>query len=199
MLAIEMLVKAQWILFVAERDGFDEASDVRARAEALRIANDARKQVLLWHRELTAATPPSAAAKPDPGRSLDDHIARLRAPQRDPRAPHRDHGHHHVGCRPGYRLAARATSMTLPNDIFIRIAGEDQAIRRADLGRRSERLPTTARRPSGRSARPGGPRTSSIAGISASVSGTAAVRRSGRGGPHRSLDGAPPQGDRDRR
>ena len=76
-LAIEMLVKAQWISFVAECDAA-EASDTRTRAEALRVANDARKQVLLWHRELTAATPPPAVAPVDPGRELDAHIARLR-------------------------------------------------------------------------------------------------------------------------
>jgi len=81
MLAIEMLIKSQWVLFVAERDAA-EASNARARAEALRIANDARKQVLLWHRELTAATPrPTPAAGPQPP-SLSDvlaDIARRRA------------------------------------------------------------------------------------------------------------------------
>jgi hypothetical protein len=64
-LAIEMLVKSQWHLFVAERAAAD-ATDTRARAEALRIANDSRKQVLLWHRELTAASPlPAPPGPPD--------------------------------------------------------------------------------------------------------------------------------------
>jgi hypothetical protein len=75
-LAIEMLAKSEWTLFIAEYDA-DQATDPHARGQALRIANDARKQVLLWTRELTAATPPLAPAEP-PGAALDRHIANLR-------------------------------------------------------------------------------------------------------------------------
>ena len=133
MLAIEMLVKSQWVPLRRRARRCRGVSDVRARAEALRIANDARKRVLLWRRELTAATPPSAAAKPDPGRSARrPHRSTRRAPQRDPRAPHRDHGHHRVGCRPGYRFASSGNIDDPPERRCItRIAGEDQAIRRA--------------------------------------------------------------------
>src|ERR1700680_2281456 len=55
-LAIEMLAKSEWTVVVAEHDA-TAALDARARVDPLRIAGDARKQVLLWHRELTAATP----------------------------------------------------------------------------------------------------------------------------------------------
>lgn len=77
-LAIEQLVRSQWSLFVAERD-FDAAPNAKARAEAMRIANDCRKQVLLWHRELTAATPPPTPA-PEP--TLADVLADIAARRR---------------------------------------------------------------------------------------------------------------------
>jgi hypothetical protein len=76
-LAIEMLAKSEWTLFVAEHDA-DAAEGARPRGAALRVANDARKQVLLWHRELTAATPPPASAAEPPGAALDRHIESLR-------------------------------------------------------------------------------------------------------------------------
>jgi len=78
-LAIDMLAKAEWSVVVAEHDA-GAAPDARARVEPLRIAGDARKQVLLWHRELNAATPPPAANTEAPGAALDRRIAML--PQR---------------------------------------------------------------------------------------------------------------------
>ena len=79
-LAIEMLVKSQWVLFVAERDAA-VAPDARLRGEALRITNDARKQVLLWHRELTAATPPPALP---PAPSFEQVLAGIAARRAQP-------------------------------------------------------------------------------------------------------------------
>jgi len=78
-LAIEQLVKAQWATFVAECD-VAAAPDFRARSWAMRVATDARKQVLLWHRELTAATPPpTPAPQPTLAAVLADIAARRRA------------------------------------------------------------------------------------------------------------------------
>jgi hypothetical protein len=75
-LAIEELLRAEWREYVAENDA-EIATDPRDRAEALRRASDAQKQVLLWTRELTAATPPVVAAPAAP--SLTDlHAARTR-------------------------------------------------------------------------------------------------------------------------
>jgi hypothetical protein len=79
-LAIDMLAKSEWTLFVAEHDAA-AAPSARARGEALRVANDARKQVLLWNRELTAATSrPAAAVEPAP--SLQDVVAGIVARRR---------------------------------------------------------------------------------------------------------------------
>ena len=76
-----MLAKSEWTVVVAEHDAA-AAPSARARGEALRIAGDARKQVLLWHRELTAATPPPASAAEPP--TLDDLKRRVLA-ERDER------------------------------------------------------------------------------------------------------------------
>ena len=77
-LAIEMLAKSEWAVVVAEHDA-TAALDARARVEPLRIAGDARKQVLLWNRELSAATPPPVAAQPiDPMVALQRHFDAVR-------------------------------------------------------------------------------------------------------------------------
>jgi hypothetical protein len=75
-----MLVKAQWVCFVAECDAA-EAPTAKVRGEALRVANVARKQVLLWHRELTAATPPPA---PAPQPTLADALAAIARRRAEP-------------------------------------------------------------------------------------------------------------------
>ena len=75
-LAIDMLAKSEWAVVVAEHDA-TAALDARARVEPLRIAGDARKQVLLWHRELTAVTPRPAVDIEPPGAALDRHLRML--------------------------------------------------------------------------------------------------------------------------
>lgn len=62
-LAIDMLIRAEWSVVVAEHDAA-EAPDARTRTDAMRVAGDARKQVLLWDRALTAAAPPPVPPKP---------------------------------------------------------------------------------------------------------------------------------------
>ena len=75
-LTISMLIDAEWALTVAQHDA-EAAPDMRTRTESMRLAADARKQILLWNRELVAATPqPSAATPPDPMTKLRDHLAR---------------------------------------------------------------------------------------------------------------------------
>ncbi len=72
-LAISMLIDCEWAAFVAEHDT-NIAPSAKLRILALRLASDARKQVLLWHRELTAAskvTPPA----PEPAPSLEQVLA----------------------------------------------------------------------------------------------------------------------------
>jgi hypothetical protein len=58
-LAIDMLLRAEWAVVVAEHDAA-LAPDARTRTDAMRVAGDSRKQVLLWDRALTAAAPPPA-------------------------------------------------------------------------------------------------------------------------------------------
>jgi len=79
-LAIDMLLRSQWSVIVAEHDAA-QAPDARMRTDAMRVAADARKQVLLWDRALAAAAPPPAPPEPpmdavEYGRLLD---ARRRA------------------------------------------------------------------------------------------------------------------------
>ena len=77
-LTINMLVDAEWALTVAQHDA-EAATDARTRLEAMRLAADARKQLLLWNRELVAATPAPQALQPkptDPMTTLRDHLAR---------------------------------------------------------------------------------------------------------------------------
>ena len=58
-----MLIDAEWALTVAQHDA-EAAPDARTRIEAMRLAADARKQVLLWNRELVAATPKPSVTTP---------------------------------------------------------------------------------------------------------------------------------------
>jgi hypothetical protein len=74
-LAISMLIDAEWALTVAQHDA-EAAPDARTRIEAMRLAADARKQVLLWDRALVSATPtPQAPQAPDPMTRLAEHFA----------------------------------------------------------------------------------------------------------------------------
>ena len=74
-LAISMLIDAEWALTVASHDA-EAAPDVRTRTEAMRLAADARKQVLLWDRALVSATPTPQVPQPaDPLTKLRDHLA----------------------------------------------------------------------------------------------------------------------------
>ena len=81
-LAIEMLVQAEWAVTVAEHDA-GAATDPRTRIDAMRVAGDARKQVLLWDRALVSATPPQVAERPeDPMSRFQAAVAaRQRSPQ----------------------------------------------------------------------------------------------------------------------
>jgi hypothetical protein len=64
-LAIDMLVRSEWGEHVASFDAAT-APDAQTRVRALQVAENARKQVLLWNRELTAATPPLSASSSAP-------------------------------------------------------------------------------------------------------------------------------------
>ena len=65
-LAIRMLIESEWDMRRAQHDA-DTATKSGDRYNALRLAADARKQVLLWDRALTAATPkPEPASAPQP-------------------------------------------------------------------------------------------------------------------------------------
>jgi len=76
-LVMDMLIRSEWALFQAEAEAA-AATDAKSRVLALRVAGDARKQVLLWHRELTAATrpPPAPAAPVDPLSALHRRLTR---------------------------------------------------------------------------------------------------------------------------
>lgn len=76
-LAIDMLLRSQWSVIVAEHDAA-QAPDARTRTDAMRVAADARKQVLLWDRALAAAAPPPEPPPP-PGAALAAHLAALAA------------------------------------------------------------------------------------------------------------------------
>jgi hypothetical protein len=79
-LAIDMMIKNEWAEHVADHDAAI-APDAKTRVRALQVAENARKQVLLWNRELTAATPPPAVETPP---SLDELKRRVIA-ERDQR------------------------------------------------------------------------------------------------------------------
>lgn len=73
--AIDMLCRSEWAAALAEHEA-ETAEDPRTRTEAMRVASDARKAILLWTRELTAATPPPPPAeRPDALTAILDHIA----------------------------------------------------------------------------------------------------------------------------
>jgi hypothetical protein len=74
-LAIDMMVATEWSVVVAEHDA-EATTDPRTRTDAMRVAADARKQVLLWDRALTAAMPPIVPTEsPDPLAALHQHLA----------------------------------------------------------------------------------------------------------------------------
>ena len=63
-LTISMLIDAEWALTVAQHDA-EAAPDMRTRTKSMRLAADARKQILLWNRELVTATPQPSARNTD--------------------------------------------------------------------------------------------------------------------------------------
>jgi hypothetical protein len=73
-LVIDHLIRAEWAAIVAEHEAV-AATDARTRVFAMKVTGDARKQVLLWHRELNAATRPPKPAEPEP---IDDPLLALR-------------------------------------------------------------------------------------------------------------------------
>jgi hypothetical protein len=74
-LAVDMVVAAEWAVTVAEHEA-EAANDPRDRITAMRVAGDARKQVLLWNRELNASLAPAAPVEPtDPVQALHRHLA----------------------------------------------------------------------------------------------------------------------------